>query len=89
MSDANLTSRIYAARKALGDDGQRQKLIRTIARKGHRFVGAVRAQPEGNEPAVPIVAELRSNELREESTAGIAAARPPCHRRTGLRQHER
>ncbi len=71
VSDANLTSRIYTARKALGDDGQRQTLIRTIARKGHRFVGAVRVHPEGNEPAVPIIAELRSNELREEQQPAL------------------
>src|SRR5678816_3754418 len=43
VSDATLTSRIYAARKAVGDSGREQKLIRTIARKGLRFVGAVRA----------------------------------------------
>ena len=36
---------------AVGDSGEQQKLIRTIARKGLRFVGAVRIQPEGIEPA--------------------------------------
>ena len=41
VSDATLSSRIYAARKALGDTGQDQRLIRTIPRKGHRFIGAV------------------------------------------------
>ena len=41
VSEATLTSRIYAARKAVGDSGQGQKLIRTIARKGLRFVGDV------------------------------------------------
>jgi TolB-like protein len=45
-SDATLTSRIYAARKALGDSGEHQKLIRTIPRKGLRFVGEVRTQAE-------------------------------------------
>ena len=45
-SDATLTSRIYAARKALGDSGEHQKLIRTIPRKGLRFVGEVRTQSE-------------------------------------------
>jgi TolB-like protein/Tfp pilus assembly protein PilF len=45
VSDSTLTSRINAARKALGDDGQRQQLIRTIARKGLRFVGEVRTLP--------------------------------------------
>ena len=42
MSDSTLTSRINAARKAIGDSGEEQKLIRTIARKGFRFVGDVR-----------------------------------------------
>jgi TolB-like protein len=41
-SDATLTSRVYALRKAIGDSGQHQKLIRTIPRKGLRFVGEVR-----------------------------------------------
>jgi TolB-like protein len=51
VSDSTLTSRINAARKAVGDTGEHKKLIRTIARKGFRFVGAVRLQPDGNEPA--------------------------------------
>jgi DNA-binding winged helix-turn-helix (wHTH) protein/pimeloyl-ACP methyl ester carboxylesterase len=41
VSDSTLTSRINAARKAVGDSGEHQILIRTIARKGVRFVGAV------------------------------------------------
>jgi TolB-like protein/cytochrome c-type biogenesis protein CcmH/NrfG len=51
VSDSTLTSRINAARKAVGDSGENQKLIRTIARKGIRFVGTVRTQPNGAEPA--------------------------------------
>ncbi len=42
VSDSTLTSRINAARKAVGDSGNAQTLIRTIARKGFRFVGEVR-----------------------------------------------
>jgi pimeloyl-ACP methyl ester carboxylesterase/DNA-binding winged helix-turn-helix (wHTH) protein len=41
VSDSTLTSRINAARKAVGDNGREQRLIRTIARKGVRFIGAV------------------------------------------------
>jgi TolB-like protein/Tfp pilus assembly protein PilF len=51
VSDSTLTSRIYAARKAVGDTGREQKLIRTIARKGLRFVGDVRTQSNGDEAA--------------------------------------
>src|SRR4030088_833734 len=39
ISDSALNSRVNAARKAVQDDGKAQRLIRTIARKGFRFVG--------------------------------------------------
>ena len=42
VSDSTLTSRINAARKAVGDSGEEQRLIRTVARKGIRFVGEAR-----------------------------------------------
>jgi TolB-like protein len=51
VSDSTLTSRINAARKAVGDSGEDQKLIRTIPRKGLRFVCSVRTQPDAGEPA--------------------------------------
>jgi TolB-like protein/cytochrome c-type biogenesis protein CcmH/NrfG len=57
VSDATLTSRTYAARKALGDSGRNQKLIRTIPRKGLRFIGKVRAQSNGDEPAASPLAD--------------------------------
>ena len=41
VSDAPLSSRINAARKAIGDDSDRQRLIKTINRGGFRFVGPV------------------------------------------------
>ena len=41
VSDSTLDSRIYAARKAIGDSGQRQQLIRTVIRRGFRFVAPV------------------------------------------------
>ena len=41
VSESTLTSRINAARRALNDSGDEQRLIRTVARKGLRFVGAV------------------------------------------------
>jgi TolB-like protein/cytochrome c-type biogenesis protein CcmH/NrfG len=64
VSDSTLTSRINAARKAVGDSGGDQRLIRTIARKGLRFVGAVRTQPSGPETARASVAP--SDETREQ-----------------------
>jgi pimeloyl-ACP methyl ester carboxylesterase/DNA-binding winged helix-turn-helix (wHTH) protein len=46
VSDSTLTSRINAARRALGDSGARQEMIRTVARKGFRFVASVTEEPK-------------------------------------------
>jgi TolB-like protein len=69
VSDSTLTSRINAARRAVGDSGEEQKLIRTIARKGLRFVGPVHIQPEGAEP---VGAPARAGEnLRRRPPAAL------------------
>ena len=47
VSDETITSRVSAARRAIGDSGADQRLIRTVTRRGFRFVGAVR---EGDVP---------------------------------------
>ena len=44
VSESTLTSRISAVRKAVGDNGEIQCLIRTVPRKGIRFVGGVREE---------------------------------------------
>ncbi len=41
ISDASISSRINAARKALGDSGKQQALIKTVPRRGFRFLGNV------------------------------------------------
>src|SRR4051812_44069870 len=45
VSESTLASHINAVRKAIGDSGGEQRLIRTVARKGFRFVGEVRDAP--------------------------------------------
>ena len=66
--NSTLASRINAARKAIGDNGEQQSLIRTVARKGFRFVGGLRDEPasasiaaaqdavqaEADRPALPL-----------------------------------
>lgn len=62
VSESTLTSRINAARRAIGDRGDRQEMIRTVARKGFRFVAPV------TEPEL-VTAEpesIRSAALRQE-----------------------
>ncbi len=39
VSEAVLSSRIRSARRAIGDDGKAQRLIRTLHNRGYRFVG--------------------------------------------------
>jgi TolB-like protein len=68
VSDSTLTSRINAARKAVGDDGARQTMIRTIARKGLRFVGDVHTKADAAEPAL---AAPTPDELREPSRPAL------------------
>jgi adenylate cyclase len=58
VSESTLSNRINAARRALGDSGKQQRFIKTIARRGLRFVGEVREAPELTpaleEPAAPL-----------------------------------
>jgi TolB-like protein len=66
VSDAALTTRLNAVRNAIGDSGEEQRLIKTLPRKGFRFVGMVRESdrlsgaaessgpPESQTPRFPI-----------------------------------
>jgi TolB-like protein len=63
VSESTLTTRINAARSAIGDNGAEQRLIKTLARKGLRFVGAVQ--------------EETKPEMLTEVGAGDAAAQQP------------
>jgi TolB-like protein len=61
VSDAALTTRLNAARTAIGDSGEEQRLIKTLPRKGFRFVGQVR---EAQGPAGAAVAEDPEDSLK-------------------------
>ncbi len=50
VSDSTLTTRISAVRYAIGDSGAEQRLVKTLPRKGVRFVGAVREEQKKPEP---------------------------------------
>jgi len=45
VSDSTLATRINAARNAIGDSGEAQRLIKTLPRRGLRFVGTIREHP--------------------------------------------
>lgn len=68
VSESTLTSRIRDARRALGDDGQRQALIRTVRGRGYRFVAPVASRPSNK---AAIVADP------EKGSDAVVRARPP------------
>jgi len=85
VSDAALSSRIKAARKAVGDNGDDQVLIRTIQKRGFRFIGKVETEAaalvnEAASAAREPVGAMRADEsepLREAVVSpGIAPTSP-------------
>ncbi|MFO1107829.1 MAG: tetratricopeptide repeat protein [Bradyrhizobium sp.] len=53
ISDTALTTRLNGVRTAIGDSGEAQRLIKTLPRRGFRFVGRLREETDsvGNEAA--------------------------------------
>jgi TolB-like protein/DNA-binding winged helix-turn-helix (wHTH) protein len=78
VSESTIASRINAARKALGDSGQAQTLIRTVPRKGVRFVGDVRTVPAGGESA-PAADPARDGFPQRARADKRPIARPALH----------
>ena len=56
VTEAALTSRIKAARRALGDDGESQRFIRTVRGRGYQFVATITAdEPSPPPQEIPLV----------------------------------
>jgi len=47
VSDTSLNNHIKSARKAVGDNGQRQQIIKTIHGRGYQFIADVEELPDG------------------------------------------
>jgi TolB-like protein/cytochrome c-type biogenesis protein CcmH/NrfG len=71
VSESTLSSRINAARRALHDSGEEQRLIRTVARKGLLFVGAV-TDTGGGEAQHASAATARFEESGDAKRPAIA-----------------
>jgi TolB-like protein len=56
VSESTIASRINGARRVIGDNGEQQRLIRTIIGKGVRFVGKTREQQDTHLYDAPLVA---------------------------------
>ena len=86
VSEFALTTCINAARTALRDSGEAQRLIRTLPRKGLRFVGEVREQDEPARPRTAGLAAVRRSCGRVATEPG--GTRPAFDRRSAICQHE-
>jgi TolB-like protein len=69
VSESTLTSHINAARRAIGDSGHEQRLIRTVARKGFRFVGDVREVQSSGDFGSPKAQPAKSDEASSDALA--------------------
>ena len=63
VSESALSTRINAARSAIGDSGTEQRLIKTLPRKGVRFVGEVREERKLSEATSISPLERRAVEI--------------------------
>ncbi|WP_325553407.1 winged helix-turn-helix domain-containing protein [Hypericibacter adhaerens] len=72
VSESTLTSHINAVRKAIGDSGEEQRLVRTVARKGYRFVGEVRESDSSERSPPARLQELSAPGLTLPDRSSIA-----------------
>ncbi len=79
VSESTFFSRINAARKAIGDSGEAQRLIRTVPRRGFRFVGDVTGSQSVSLASLPglrdrpSIAVLPFENLNDDSGQGYFA----------------
>src|SRR5215475_2836060 len=79
VSESALFNRINSARKAIGDSGEEQRLIKTLPRKGLRFVGEAReeakaALPLPDRPSIAVLpfANVSANPAEDYFADGIS-----------------
>ena len=88
VGEAALSSRIKAVRRALGDDGVSQHVIRTVRGRGYQFVGALRTTDEPtddvadlDEVGAEVVLNVRRLHSRRVRTHGNRYRVAPSTRR--------
>jgi len=72
VSESTLAGSINAARVAIGDSGDKQRLIKTLPRKGVRFVGNVQEENTSGAPAVSGAIKTRNVHLALPEKPSIA-----------------
>lgn len=79
VSDATIDSRIATARRAIGDNGSKQALIRTVPKRGFRFVVPVAVDPSVESlsqpplPKLPSIAVLPFENMSTDPRLRLAA----------------
>ncbi|PZM12828.1 winged helix-turn-helix domain-containing tetratricopeptide repeat protein [Rhizobium tubonense] len=61
VSESTMTSHINAVRKAICDNGDEQRLVKTIARKGFRFIGEISEAFPSQEASSPNAVHVEPN----------------------------
>lgn len=69
VSESTLNSRVAAVRKAIGDSGAHQSLIRTVARKGFIFIAPVEIGEHSGDAAQPARQEPNRQALPSDAAA--------------------
>jgi len=76
VSDAALRSRIRTLRQAVGDDGRSQHTIRTLSKKGFRFVAYVETFDAGEKSGVQIPVHAPATNQNEPRFRDLTDSRP-------------
>ena len=84
VSEGVLSQSIWTIRRALGDTGERKRIIKNVRGRGYRFVA-----PLKNLPAHPLLSKSRSNRSAAiDWTRSVPSARVPM-RSLGRQSHRR
>jgi TolB-like protein/DNA-binding winged helix-turn-helix (wHTH) protein len=73
VSDAALTTRLNVARSVIGDSGEKQRLIKTLPRKGFRFVGTVQEVQRPADAALSASCEESFQDIARSDRSNAAA----------------
>ncbi len=75
VSEAAISSRINSVRRAIGDDGRRQAMLRTVPRLGFQFIGPVEVDGAAARPAASETTTAQAIRMtRSRDGTGIAFA---------------
>ncbi|MGO4366281.1 winged helix-turn-helix domain-containing tetratricopeptide repeat protein [Pseudomonas sp. PAB10] len=79
VSESTINSHINAVRKAIGDTGEEQRLVRTVARKGYRFVGQIKVGGigEAQQPDQPAIDEHARTDPKEMPSSSLVLPDKP------------